>query len=190
MLKNKKAQTIGQVFIYIMAIIIFAAILIFGYKAISEFIDRGESVGFITFKTDLEKSVKTIYSDYGSVTIYNVENPLRVPGKYEEICFVDLSKPLPSSGSFCANHPIACDAWGTAYQAGISSGTDGWQEGEQNVFLRPLGEIAIKVYKITVDSNSNNVDDDSDGYLCFNLTQGRLNMRIEGKGDHAFISAI
>jgi len=44
---NKKGLAIGQVFIFIVAAITFALIMIFGYKAISGFISSGEEVEFV-----------------------------------------------------------------------------------------------------------------------------------------------
>src|SRR3989344_3032472 len=82
---NKKGMAIEQVFIFILAAVVFAVILIFGYKSISGFLDKGEEVGFISFKTDLESSIKKISTEYGAVRIVEFHPPL----SYEKICFID-----------------------------------------------------------------------------------------------------
>ena len=69
MIIGKKAMGVGQVFIFIVAAITFALIMIFGYKAISGFVSTGEDVAFVQFKTDLENSVRKIYTEYGAVRI-------------------------------------------------------------------------------------------------------------------------
>ena len=55
---------IGQVFVFITAAITFAFILIFGYSAVSDFLEKGETVEFYQFKNTIESSVKALpFSD-------------------------------------------------------------------------------------------------------------------------------
>src|SRR3989344_2540252 len=82
---NKKGMAIEQVFIFILAAVTFAVILIFGYKSISGFMDKGEEVSFVRFKTDLESSIKKISTEYGAVRIQQFNAPLN----YDKICFID-----------------------------------------------------------------------------------------------------
>ena len=44
---DKKGIGVGQVFVFIVAALSFALILIFGYKAISGFLKSGEDVAFV-----------------------------------------------------------------------------------------------------------------------------------------------
>lgn len=181
-MKQRRGQ-LSTVFVYIMAAIVFVVIVVFGYKAITEFVSKGERVAFVSFKADIEEAVRSIASDYGSVVIYNAQNPLRVPGRYERVCFIDVDKSPPIRCDVVLN-PIICDAWKTAFDAG------GWSASEANVFLEPLGMLPIKVYRLRVDTNSNGVEDSADGgHLCFGTASGRIDIRLEGKGDHTFISA-
>mgnify|MGYP005629217997 FL=1 len=48
--KGKKGMGIGQVFAFIVAGLTFAFVLIFGYGAIADFLDKGETVEFLQFK--------------------------------------------------------------------------------------------------------------------------------------------
>jgi len=61
---GKKGIGVGQVFIFIVAALSFALILIFGYRAIAGFLNSGEEVAFVQFKTSLESSIKKIYTEF------------------------------------------------------------------------------------------------------------------------------
>lgn len=177
-----KAQ-INQVFVYIMAVIVFAAVFLFGYKAITQFMDEGENASFLKFKTDLEKAVGRVAPKYDTVVVYNSLNPLRVPGKYERVCFVDVDIAPPSD---CIERlgVIGCDAWETTYsQSNSDIDFDAWEKTESNVFLKPAGVLPIKVYKIKLRV----AEDEPEGLLCFDVA-GQLDMRVEGKGSYALIS--
>jgi len=84
---NKKGMGVGEVFVYIVAALTFALIMIFGYKAINDFLVSGEEVEFVQFKNSLESSISKIYTEYGAVRIQN----FYVPGKYDQVCFVDFN---------------------------------------------------------------------------------------------------
>ena len=79
-------MAISQVFVFIVAAITFAFILIFGYGAISDFLDKGETVEFYQFKSSIENTILQIYSEYGAVR----QEDYYLPTNYEQICFVDL----------------------------------------------------------------------------------------------------
>lgn len=185
--KYKKAQ-LSQVFVYILTLVVMITVLFFGYKAISGVIQKGERVAFVSFKTDLEGAVRSISGDYGSVRAYDSKNPLRVPAGYDSVCFIDFDRSPPAGcSSISGLNPIICDAWET--YGGNSEGK-GWEAADANVFLNPPGIIDVKVYKIEVDTNLNRNEDAKDGgYFCLNVVSGRLDIRLEGKGDHAFITA-
>lgn len=124
---NKKAQMMGQIFVFVVAAIIFILILTYGYKAISNFLARSEQVALIDFKADLESSVEVIKRDHKSVR--KIE--LRLPKRYTEICIVDvkrcesLEQARPLMYSFCL-------------------------AGSENVFLVPKQETPIFLSDISV----------------------------------------
>ncbi len=154
----KKAQIIGQVFIFILAAALFILILSYGYKAIAGFGERSEQVALLEFKTQLESSVKSISLDYGSIK--KVE--LYLPAGYSEICFVDLS--MEPSPIFEADHPRMHEAW-------VSK--------TQNVFLTPMEDSPISIGTIYVGT---------DGFLCLDIIGGRVTLRLEGLGNKAGIT--
>ncbi|MBW2986520.1 hypothetical protein KY333_04075 [Candidatus Woesearchaeota archaeon] len=126
-MKNKKAQMVGQIFVFVVAAIIFILILTYGYRAISSFLDRSEQVALIDFKSDLESSTEVIKRDYGSVRKLN----LRVPDKYQELCIVDVN----NCDGLEASRPLL-------YSACLA--------GSENVFLVPKQEMPIFLKDITI----------------------------------------
>ncbi len=178
--RGKKGMGIGQVFIFIMAALTFALIMIFGYKAISGFLDSGEQVEFVQFKTGLEKSVKQIYTEYGSVRIKD----FNLPVKFEQVCFVDMDYPPAGINKemdeLCAEDAFACDMWEQARDKG------GYGSVDANVFLKPSAGVPIKVFKISVVDLET---EQSVGYYCTDIKGGQFTIMIEGKGDRTEISA-
>ncbi|MBR9683603.1 hypothetical protein GOV03_03615 [Candidatus Woesearchaeota archaeon] len=174
---GKKGMSIGMVFMFMLAVITFAVIMIFGYKAITDFMGSGEKVEFYQFKTDLESAVKKIYTEYGSVRI----ETFYLSAKYEKICFVDLEyEGDRSNEELCIAGsedyaPIACDVWETA---------EDYAGAEENVFLKPLPPAdspTIKVYQIELGE---------EGYLCLDVVKGRFKLQLEGLGDRTEISKV
>lgn len=158
MAKWRKAQIMGQVFVFILAAAIFILILTYGYKAIAGFGERSEQVAFIEFQTSLEGAVKSIRQDYGSVKKLD----LTLPAKYIELCLVELEKePNPD---FEQIHPRMFESW---------------VSGTQNVFLVPMEDAPITTEKIYVGL---------DGYLCLPIVGGKIMLRLEGLGDKAGIT--
>ena len=132
----KKAQMIGQVFIFIIAAVVFILIITYGYRAISGFLQQSEQVTMIEFKEELQSSIEKIKRDYGSVR--KVE--LRIPKKYTTLCIVTPDPFCPSALQF--EQPIMYNACLT---------------GTENIFLIPKQETPIFVEDIVVDSP---------GYIC------------------------
>lgn len=181
---DKKGLGIGQVFIFIVVAITFALIMIFGYSAITEFMKSGEEVQFIQFKTDLEDSVKGIYSDADSVSV----EEFRPPSTFQQICFLDLDygesnemEPLKEE------NPIAFSVWEDA-QEGCKgkSGNQIYGYGctDENVFMTPPATVKIKVYRISIAED----EFGPRGYLCLPVRKGLFSLRLEGKGGHTELS--
>jgi len=162
----KKGQIIGQVFVLILASIIFILILFYGYSAVSQFGERSEQVALIDFENDLRNSIKGISLDFGSVKRLD----LNVPNKHRTICVFcspdfdpDWSGCNTPNPTFAAAHPLLMETW---------------QGGSQNVFLLPLAEIPIIIDRVEVQ----------DLAFCADVVEGRVSLRLEGKGDRALVS--
>jgi hypothetical protein len=179
---SKKGMGIGQVFIFIVAAITFALIMIFGYNAINSFLESGENIEFVQYKTDLENSIKKIYTEYGAVRV----EQFNVPGNYEKVCFVDMGYKANEQEikKLCKNDPLACDTWRTAIAE------NGHSSVEQNVFLYPRKkqQVMIKVNPITISD----IDDEDLrlGFVCIKIKDGTFSLILEGKGDHTEVSEV
>jgi len=82
----KKGQIAGQVFIYIMAVIVVGAIALIGYQAIAGIMSKSCDVEKINFRTDINAMIEK-YTSYGSVNI----KVIPAPCSYDTIYFIDKS---------------------------------------------------------------------------------------------------
>jgi len=122
----KKGQ-INQVFIYIMAVIIFAAIMLYGYKAIKNIMEKGNYVEYTNFKKDFENTVENS-KQYGEVNIKSFSLP---PG-VSEICIVDIKEPVDTTAPMLVQ--------------------DAWQSKTYNVVLLPIKYDNLFVEGIKIDT--------------------------------------
>ena len=176
-------MVIGMVFVYILVGITFALVLIFGYQAISGFLQSSEEVAFVQFKTDLENSIKRLSTEYGSVRIEVYTTPLG----YEKVCFVDLGyENIPGEiQDLCEQDQYACAVWEDAKEAQQAADGDfsaGYKDVAENVFLQPLGSVKIKVAPIRFADNQ--------GFFCEPIFQGIFKLRLEGKGSYTQLSHV
>lgn len=171
--KDKKGVGVGQVFIFIIAALTFALILMFGYRAISGFLKSGEDVAFVQFKTGLESDVKKIYTEFGSVRVEKYSTPVT----YSQICFVNLD--MPYDPELCPFDQIACSVWEEA-----SSAKRGYDGADENVFLTPPAPVKIKIYRISIE------DKNKKNFLCIPIKQGAFNVVMEGRGDKTLLSEL
>lgn len=184
-------MAIGQVFMFLVAALTFALIMIFGYKAINDFMASGENVAFVQFKTDLETSVKKIYSEYGAVRVKEYFPPM----KYTQICFVDLDAE-PESGELeelCAENQAACIAWESAQEEREINGETikGYNTIDENVFLTPSGDVKLKVHRLSVmELDEDGEEIGTKGYLCEDIKAGKFSLVLEGKGDRTMLSNV
>ncbi|MBN1644487.1 hypothetical protein JW851_00405 [Candidatus Woesearchaeota archaeon] len=137
---NCKAQMVGQIFILVIAAIVFILILGYGYSAVSNFIRSSEQVALIEFKTSLSSGVEQIKSDYGSIRKLS----LRIPKKYQTLCIVS-SDTREDTGDFQAGFPVLFEIW---------------QTGSENVFLIPKQESPVFISDVVV----------ANGYFCIGVS--------------------
>lgn len=168
---RKKSQIAGQIFIWILALFILAIIVFYGYKAIASFMKRGEEVSFIQFENTLESEVTSLATQLGDVVVFSEKNPLRISGKYLQVCFV-------SDDATAGNIPVGLSEdfkkiIRTAIEENITKITE-------NVFLEPSAPSSIYVGKIRVDGE----------ILCVPVVKGRLDIRLTGLGGSTKIEAL
>ncbi len=157
----KKAQIYGQLFIYILTIVLVSFILVYGYNAVKSLNDRAEQISCLKLKNDLISAVESISSDFGSIKRKDIE----LCGNYKQVCFVETFENLDRSNPQGTNDPIIID--------NIKSNTG------KNAFL--LENIAKESFYIGVISVDNDV-------LCIKSTGNRLSLRLEGRGNHVLLS--
>jgi hypothetical protein len=122
---------IQQVFIYILTIIVVGLILLVGYKAIINIMEKSCDVETTKFASSLEESIGR-YTDSGS--FHTVD--LKAPCETLEVCFVD-----PDTTSINSGYAIIDDS----VNAGI----------KQNIFLIKPGLIEPFGYFPSIDVQSN-----------------------------------
>lgn len=159
-MKNTKSQIYGQVFIYILTILLVSFILVYGYNAVQNFKGRAEQVSCLKFKEDLKSSVKSILSDFGSVK----RKDFRVCNNYKEVCFVE------TYGFDAISVPVDADP---VINDNIISRTG------KNTFL--IDDVAKESFHI------GNISVDPDVF-CVNSKNSQISLRLEGAGNHVILS--
>ena len=149
----RKAQLAGQIFIYIIAVVVVGLIILYGYSAIKSFSKRGEEVEYLTLKTSLESAVKGISSDFGSIK----RPDIAIPGKYKQVCFGEkVSGAVINATQWCMKEPIACAVWRT---------------NRSNVFLIPDGTDNFDVGEIATLPQGEHV-------ICFDVVNNKINLQL------------
>ncbi len=162
MILKKKSQVFGQIFIYILAIIIFSLVLLYGYRAIKNFSNKAEDVSLIQLTTDIKTSVNKIKSDYGTV----IKKELSISGNYIYICFIDLD--YPADISLRDEHPAVYNSW--------------YDQAQSNMFLITSREEIQPYYIAGIKIKGDNQ------YVCIDVKQGKIVLKLEGKGDYVELS--
>ena len=164
---NRQGEGVSQIFIFIITIITFALIMIFGFKAIIGFINDTQKIQLVQFKSDLENSIDQLHSEFGAVR----KEEFFIPGDFKQICFIDLDyTPNPEeAAALCQLNQIACEVW---------KESSGFESEEENVFLTPPAEARIKVSRIGLEQ----------GVLCVPIRNGKFSLMLEGRGDRTKIS--
>ncbi len=161
MREQKKAQIYGQVFIYVLTLILISFILAYGYKSIQNLKSRAEQLSCLKFEKDLQNSIESILSDFGTVK----RKGMQLCSSYGQICFVESIRPfnrrVPTSNVLPVD-PIIMDS--------IQSNTG------KNAFLL-AGTAKESFY-------AGNISMDFD-VLCIDSSKS---LRLEGKGNYVALS--
>lgn len=172
----KKAQIISQVFVLILAAIVFILILSYGYSALNNIWQRSEQVAFIDFSTTLQSEVKAISLSYGSVKKLDLSG---LPTKYKTICVVTGEKKDRTadsrSGAQLEGLPLA---YPLIYEL--------YEPGGANVFFVPSAPQNIKLPNIEASPNP-----DGSGtkkWFCIPVDRGDVTLRLEGLGNSVRVS--
>ncbi|MEA3514929.1 MAG: hypothetical protein U9R34_05610 [Nanoarchaeota archaeon] len=172
-IKCKKAQITGQVFIYILALIIFSAVLLYGYKAVKMFGDQSEDLIITQLTNEIKAQVGKIESQYGSVK----KLPLKIPARFDKVCFVDTQNKCISFSQITSSDLYRIENIHSEYPLIY----DAWKDctGE-NMFL--MKGVSADGYNIGLLQVRN-------GFFCVDVAIPETVLRLEGTGEYAEISA-
>jgi len=159
----KKAQIHGQVFIYVLTLIITGMILIYGYNAITGISKKAEQVELANFKTTIKSDFEKMSSDYGSVKTMSYN----VPSKLKEICFYQ-------EGEEPMFHAMPDDLNPLIKDSIID-------ETGSNVFLI-IGDAIepLELSRLEIKNEGYNL-------LCIKISSNILKLRLEGLGDGVLV---
>lgn len=157
----KKAQLYGQVFVYVLSLLLISFILIYGYNSIRNFKQKAEQVSCLKFKNDIRNSIESILSDYGSVQ----RKDLQVCSGYNQVCFVESYQKERSDAPQGLIDPIIIDS--------IKSET-----GKNTFLMDNTAKDSFYAGNISV----------SPDVMCVNVTRGKVSLRLEGKGNRVLLS--
>ncbi len=159
---KKKSQISSHTVLYTLLLIIFAFVLLMGYQFVKDINESEGKRTLILFKSELANDAKSV--DYGDVKIETYE----VPNNVDKICF---SEPKNSNPLLCPNCPSADD-----FPILANAISDGASE---NVFLisGSIPETA-ELEDITIGCCE---------FVCFNVAQGRVKLRLEGQDKKTLI---
>ena len=150
---NRKAQIIGQIFVFILAGVVFVLILGYGYNAITSFIEKGEQVQLLDFRNQLDSTITLIKRDYGSVQ----QVDLRMPPKTSSVCFVN-------------SPPDLTGAQQSALKQDYALLESSWSTGSENIFLIPRQPTPMLIKDVVVFDEQNR----EKGYCCVAVSGGRV----------------
>ena len=160
----KQAQIYGQIFIYILTLVLVSFILVYGYNAVQNFKKRAEQVSCLTFRNDLQNAVETMSSEFGSVK----RKELQLCNGYHSVCFVESKGTSVNLNDI--DDPIIKDS--------ISSNSG------KNVFLvDKIAKESFNAGKISVKVPPNNKD-----ILCIDAKNNQISLRLEGQGNYVLLS--
>jgi hypothetical protein len=160
---NSKGQIIGQVFIYIMAVVVIGVIILIGYSGIKSFLVRGCQVEQITFKQDILQYVES-QSGYGNSQRFT----LSAPCGYETVCFVDADRIGVTAPQISCNY-------GFIKKSAISGV-------QQNVFLISKDRVVPIGYSSKIKLGL------PDTCACISSKNKNFYIKFEGEGQRTLIS--
>lgn len=156
----RKAQIIGQVFIFIIAAAVFVLVLSYGYRTINKFITRQQDITLIDFKTELKSAVERQKLSFGSIE----KLELRVPSKYGEMCIASSTDYETPPGNFALEKKQYYQRWLTR---------------SENIFL--TSSTATETPPILAEDV-----EVTNGYFCEKV-KGLIALKLTGKGNRTLV---
>jgi len=168
--RMRTGQIQGQVFIYILTIIVVGLLLLFGYRFFQGLLSQGCDVQEIQFKTDIENQLRQNIG-YQSVTPIALDAPCG----FSTVCFADSNSILTLAGS---KIPSAFDFTNSPTQLAFVQ--DSLQSNvKRNVFLlKPDGSLNTR----SIFSENVIANDSVRNYTCMDAKNNKFNILLTGTG--------
>jgi hypothetical protein len=166
MKRKTRGQIVGQVFIYMMAIIVIGGIAIMGYYAINKIVKKSCDVEKATFKMDMEGLIEK-YTSYDS----GDRKTIKAPCEYDTICFVDASRIGPTTEFGCNDNKLIYNSVRESVQ--------------QNIFVMSSDRTIPIGYNELISLNSS----DAKTCLCIKQRNKNFYIRFLGRGSTVEISS-
>ena len=164
----KKAQIMGQPFVYIFALVVGALILFWGARTVIKLVERSEMVEVVDFIKTLESTVDEYYMlDEGSEKTIK----LRLPKKISYFCVADENalSCRTSSGDSCGKELQQISRFCKGY----------------NICLAPIDALKTTRFKISKSGRMRASERQDQGLIvCFRNGES---IKIVSKGDHVLI---
>jgi hypothetical protein len=177
---GKRAQNVGQIFVYVLSIVVVGVILLFGYNGINSLIKKFNQIDSASFEKDLNSFVTGVSPEFGTLKARD----FKVPSQVKKVCFVRNYK-TDESGVSSKYNPTSEPLFGTypLIKENIEIGGS-FPQPLKNVFL-----ILDKKEVVPLKKLIGKLSFDGDIVAkCFDVKNSRLSIKAEGKGDHAVIS--
>ena len=160
----KKGQIQAQVFVCVLAMLVIGMVLLYGYRSIATMQERAKQVDILTLKNDVIKAVEKVSNDYGTVRAPT----FNIPKEYTEICFIDIDHSPPAE--LQSEHPLIYEAW---------------EDESANVFI--VKDLVDESFMVG-ESDSSLIHIENPRYICFEIINGRVKVKLEGTGGKAKLS--
>lgn len=167
---GKKAEIAGQVFIYLLTIVIMGLMFYFGVKWMIGLMNTTDDINTAQLKIDFETSFDSIRSNYAS----SKDEVFDVPSGTNKVCFVDekYNNADKRTAGLCdpANavdyNPTMCNTWMLVE--------------DSNIFFEPPIDVPIYIKNIDVEG----------GYKCFvpDSHANTIRVKLIGLGDGVKVS--
>ena len=157
----KQAQMPGQILIYVLAIIVFALTLTYGYKAIGGFVRDMNEISYKELENDIRTEIDKVKGDTSGTVKKKI---LNIPGDYLKVCFVDSFGETPFDETPFSSYPLI--------QGHLGSGAK-----DKNMFLVPPGDKSFFIGDIIVEGDN-----------CISIKGNKIVLRLESKGNHVQVS--
>ncbi len=158
-----KSQIYGQIFIYLLTVVLISFILVYGYNAIENLRTKANQVECLKFKNDLRNAIAAISSDFGRVKREDIE--LCQP--YKQACFIETFE------NFDKNNPQGSVPLDPIIRDSLRS------ESGKNVFL--MDNAAREPFYAGNISVALDI-------FCIKSINGRISLRLESMGNHVAVS--